>query len=408
MRPTTVSRVMMRGALAAPSLLVASARTVTVMVCVPALPPIDATIGISTASATICSIVASNSLMTNEARTAVPRLTTSQGTRLCDVWMTLSASDFIADAAQRHHVLVRLALDDLDHVVDRDDADEPLVGIDDRRGIEVVALELAGHLLLVLGGVHDVQVRVHDLGHGNVALAAKQTRQLDAAEDAKRGIDDEDLRERVRQIVGVARVVDDLADGPVGRDGDEIRLHEAAGGLLGIFEVALERDALAHRELAEDLVLVALLEVFENVGRVVGLELGDRPGEQLVRQRLRKLVANAFLELGKDLVIEGRPQRLDERDALIGAEELDEVGEIGRGKILDEGRSVVGRACGKSARHLGYEVCALLLGDFHGLVRLAAIGVSEWANSSPCQTTRSPATDGVRACRGALAQPSRR
>ena len=37
-----------------------SIRTVTVMVWVPALPPIEATIGISTASETICSMVASN------------------------------------------------------------------------------------------------------------------------------------------------------------------------------------------------------------------------------------------------------------------------------------------------------------------------------------------------------------
>jgi hypothetical protein len=57
---------------------VASARTVTVMVCVPALPPIEATIGISTASATICSMVASNRLITQEARMAVARLISSQ------------------------------------------------------------------------------------------------------------------------------------------------------------------------------------------------------------------------------------------------------------------------------------------------------------------------------------------
>ena len=43
---------------------VARARTATVMVCVPALPPMEATIGISTASATMLSIVASNRLMT--------------------------------------------------------------------------------------------------------------------------------------------------------------------------------------------------------------------------------------------------------------------------------------------------------------------------------------------------------
>ena len=51
---------MTRQTLALDSSRVASARTATVMVWVPALPPMLATIGISTASATIFSIAPSN------------------------------------------------------------------------------------------------------------------------------------------------------------------------------------------------------------------------------------------------------------------------------------------------------------------------------------------------------------
>ena len=59
----------------------ASARTATVTVWVPALPPMEATIGISTASATIRSMVASNSPITAEARMAVSRLISSHELR---------------------------------------------------------------------------------------------------------------------------------------------------------------------------------------------------------------------------------------------------------------------------------------------------------------------------------------
>ena len=59
----------------------ASARTATVMVCVPALPPIEATMGMRMASATICSSVASNREITQEASTAVRRLMKSQAKR---------------------------------------------------------------------------------------------------------------------------------------------------------------------------------------------------------------------------------------------------------------------------------------------------------------------------------------
>ena len=78
----------------------ASARTATVMVCVPALPPMEATIGISTASATICSMVASNCLITAGRECAVPRLTSSHQNRAGTIWRTLSVDALVADAGQ--------------------------------------------------------------------------------------------------------------------------------------------------------------------------------------------------------------------------------------------------------------------------------------------------------------------
>ncbi|MNT03788.1 hypothetical protein D3C86_1658780 [compost metagenome] len=72
--------------------MVASARTDTVMVCDPALPPIPATAGIRIARAIICWIVASNRLMTEADRKAVRRLTASQGTREREVLTMLSDS----------------------------------------------------------------------------------------------------------------------------------------------------------------------------------------------------------------------------------------------------------------------------------------------------------------------------
>ena len=77
-----------RTKLAAASLSIwrnASARTATVTVCVPALPPIEATMGISTASATSRSMVASKSPITAEATTAVSRLINSHEVRPCIV-----------------------------------------------------------------------------------------------------------------------------------------------------------------------------------------------------------------------------------------------------------------------------------------------------------------------------------
>ena len=79
---TRISRAIARAVFDWVSWLVASARTVTASVCVPALPPTPATIGMSVASATIFWIVPSNAAMIEEASIAVNRFATSQRTRL--------------------------------------------------------------------------------------------------------------------------------------------------------------------------------------------------------------------------------------------------------------------------------------------------------------------------------------
>ena len=79
--PTSPSRITNRRTFAALRLRVAIARTVTVSAWVPALPPIDATIGISTASATNARIVSVNCEITVAARIAAPRFTVSQTNR---------------------------------------------------------------------------------------------------------------------------------------------------------------------------------------------------------------------------------------------------------------------------------------------------------------------------------------
>jgi hypothetical protein len=61
--------------------LVANARTVTASVCVPALPPMEATIGMRIAKATMVSIAAPNCAMMKLATIAVPKLAISQRTR---------------------------------------------------------------------------------------------------------------------------------------------------------------------------------------------------------------------------------------------------------------------------------------------------------------------------------------
>ena len=74
------------------------------------------------------------------------------------------------------------------------------------------------------------------------------------------GIDDEDLVEGFRQVLGLAHEVDRLPDRPERRHGDELGLHAPPGAVFRVVEGALERDALDGGQLVEDLRLFVFAE----------------------------------------------------------------------------------------------------------------------------------------------------
>ena len=170
----------------------------------------------------------------------------------------------------------------------------------------------------------------------DLALGAQQPAQVDAAEHVIGRIDHIDVGEGLGQLLGLAHVVDHLPDRPERRHRHEIRLHETAGRLLRVLEVALQRGAIAGRDARQDLLPDCGLEAFQQIGRVVGLELGDGLGQQLLGQRRQQLVAHRGVELGEHLGAEGGAQRLDQRHALLRLQLLDQVGKVGRLEALHQ------------------------------------------------------------------------
>ena len=285
--PTSASRPISRQVLPALSCWVASARTVTVSVCVPALPPSPATIGNSMARMAIRSIVSSNRLITEAERKAVTRLTSSHELLQPHDREHALGNLLVADAGEALDVLVRLLLDDVDDVVDGDHADQPARFVDHADREEIVALEEARHVLLVVGRLHRVLRLVDDLLDLGRALRAEQLVERHGAEEMEARIDDEELGELVGQPRILAHEVDRLADRPERRHGDEMRRHPPAGGFLRIVEPALQRDALGERQAGEHLLAVLLVEVADDLDGVVGIELADGLGDLLVRDRFR-------------------------------------------------------------------------------------------------------------------------
>ena len=235
---------------------------------------------------------------------------------------------FVADAAHAHQIFLGLLLDDVDHVVDGEHADQPLVLVDDGGRQEVVLLELARRLFLVHGRRNRVPGLMHDVFDLDRALGAQDLVEVDGAEQLEGRVDDEDLAEAVGQVLVIAHVVDGLADRPEWRHRHELGLHAPAGGLFRIVERAPQPDALGERQLRQDLVLVLLVEVFQDVDGVVGIELLDGLGDLLVGQIVDDVEADRLVDLGQRGKVEVLAEQFDQRAALLGHQRLEQVAQF--------------------------------------------------------------------------------
>ena len=139
---------------------------------------------------------------------------------------------FVADAAHAQQIFLGFLLDDVDHVVDGQHADQPLVLVDDGGRQKIVLLEFARRLFLVHRGRDGVPGLVHDLLDLDRALGAQDLVEVDRAEQLEGRIDDENLAEAVGKVLVLAHVVDGLADRPERRHRDEFGLHAPAGASL--------------------------------------------------------------------------------------------------------------------------------------------------------------------------------
>ena len=187
-------------------------------------------------------------------------------------------------------------------------------------------------------------------------------------------VDNVDVGECLRQVLGLAHVVDHLPHGPERRHRHEVRLHETAGRFLGVLQVALEGRSLPGRHLREDLLLLRLIEVFQQISGVVRFQLGDCFCKNTFRQLVQKLVAHGAIEFGQNFRVEThQPNERISVTRCIGLQQLDDVGQIGRPHVVRQARSL-GRISGvegfgdQSTRLAA--LFGLLLGFAHDLVLL--------------------------------------
>ena len=94
---------------------------------------------------------------------------------------------------------------------------------------------------------------------------------------------------------------------------DQLALHQAAGGFLGVGQRFLDRGAIVGVQRAEDLALVLGLHVLDDRDGVVGIELGGDVGDLVRRERVDQVLADIIVHLGEHVAVEQVAERVRER-----------------------------------------------------------------------------------------------
>src|SRR5690606_11865860 len=93
-------------------------------------------------------------------------------------------------------------------------------------------------------------------------------------------------------------------------------------------------DSLGERQLRQDLVLVRLVEVFQNIDRIVGIEFLDGLGDLRVGQAVDDLEADRLVDLGQRGEVEIGTEQFHQRTALLRLQSLQKVAELGLVEIV--------------------------------------------------------------------------
>ena len=309
-------------------------RTITVSVCVAALPPMPATIGMNTARIGSASIVPVNSPTTPAARNAVARLTPSHGRRFRSDSARRREHTLVArDAGQAIDVFGRLVLDDVDDVIHGDDADQLVLLVDDRNRQQVVGRDLPRDLFLVHVHAGADQVRGHDPLERRLGRDQQQAAQRHDADQVPALVDDVEIEDHLDVAVAL-QLGDGLAHRHVFAQREDIRVHDAAGRPLLVLEQVLDDLRLLRPHQIEHRGRQVLRQVIDQRRGVVGRdflrELGDLLGRTGGEQRCAGLGAELRQRLHGQTAVSVGQQAEGGLAILVGklAEDLREVGGV--------------------------------------------------------------------------------
>ena len=232
-------------------------------------------------------------------------------------------------------MLERVLLDLLEHLVDRQHADDLLVQIHDGRRDQVVTLERLGGMVLAVARQEILRLRVHDLGDRERAVADEQLIDRQRALQHVVAIDDRQRRELRRQAAAAAQRRDRVLERHVGAHGDDVELHQRADAALGKRQHRLHFGALRGAELREHGIDAFLRQILDEVREVLGLHLPAEPDQLRLLEQRDERGAHRVGELEQHGAAALARDQLPRRHALLLPQALEHESGVGRVQLIE-------------------------------------------------------------------------
>ena len=152
---------------------------------------------------------------------------------------------------------------------------------------------------------------------------------------------------------------------------DQVALHQAAGGLLGVGQRFLDRGAIVGVHRRQHRLLLVPVEILDDRDRIVGVELPREVGDLARIHLIDQCLADMLVEFGIDVGIDDPGERGDQAFALVTGGKFDQVGDVGGMKRLDQGAGGVVIASLDRVEHLGDEIGAQPVLGIHHRAKIA-------------------------------------
>ncbi len=133
-----------------------------------------------------------------------------------------------------------------------DDTHQTILHVHDGQGQEVVFVQGLGHILLVVHGAGPDHVGVHDVLNDVVLVGQQQVTDRQHTQQTAGGVGDVQDVDGLQLAADAADALEGILHRHILLQGQELHVHDGAGGILGIFQDLVDRFAHLRRGLIQN------------------------------------------------------------------------------------------------------------------------------------------------------------